>query len=110
MQDFLNLNFETLQFEVIANENAATDGDSTGQMKSQVSPQGNGGTLPKGIPSDSELSHNLPSKQDVILSVSHLSASWSDVSQSTELEQSCEPKRMQDFDLAVFCKYRCEMI
>ena len=88
IQELLDLSSEPLKLE----ENAATDGDVTCDAQTSTPPECNGSVLPHGFPSSgsvlphgppssgSVLSHGLPNRQDVILSVSHLSANWTDVS------------------------------
>lgn len=77
IQELLDLKSDPLQ---IMNENiqSETDGDVPCHMQSLVPPQCNGSAFPEG--NGSVLSHVLPNRQDVALSVSHLSAQWTNVS------------------------------
>ena len=104
IQEFLDLNSEPVKLQ----KNAETDGDTAGHMQTSISPECNGSVLPNGLPcsgsvlphgipssgtdqphglpsSGSVLLHDLPSRGDAMLSVSHLSASWTDVSGCCEL-------------------------
>lgn len=77
IQELLDLKSNPLQ---IMHENiqSETDGDIPCHMQSLVSPQYNGSAFPEG--NGSVLPHVLPNRQDIALSVSHLSAQWTDVS------------------------------
>lgn len=73
------------------NENTETDGDPC-HRQPPVSPQCNGSVLPNDLPSSGNvLPHDLQSSQDVTLSVSHLSAKWTDVSGCCDVHRS-EPE------------------
>lgn len=91
LQELLDLKSEPLKFLKIMNDSTETDGDHC-HREPPVSPQSNGSVLPSGLPSSgSVLPHELQSRQDVTLSVSHLSAKWTDVSGCCEVHRS-EPE------------------
>ena len=80
IQELLDLKSDSLK---IMNEyvQSETNGDISCHNQSPVSSQFNSNVSPDGVSSSgSVLPHGLPSGQDVILSVSCLSAQWTDVS------------------------------